>query len=583
MFGRDAIFRDGLVVTTSLDLDLYNESNTILERWIREFEGVSNSKNGAVTVIDPKTGEILVMVGSRDYFREDIEGKNNNATALNSPGSAFKPFVYLTSFLRLGWGPGTTILDTPISIPQSDGTVFTPTNPGRNFQGSITIRNALGNSLNIPPIKTAMEVGVSNVVAQAKKMGFTSLTGFYGPAIATGGVDITALDLSYGYSVLAAGGVMNGQEPLVRHRAGERTVDPISILKVTDSESRVRFDVEPRRKSERIVGADYAYLVSTILSDGSAQCLTFGCGGITIPGRQAATKTGTSEPFDPKGPNAGKIGDTWAFGYTPELVVGIWAGNSNNAPVDHIYSTSISFRAMRDVMQMVFAGRPSTPFVRPADVVEASVCMPSGLKPTDICGRRVTDIFAKASVPTKDDDWWKRVRIDTRNNLLAAPDTPPQFIEEKVMLVPPGATPESLKAFADQGYAVAPTETSTAGNVGSDLSALITSPAPGFNASGFVQVTGRATSDRFNEYRLEYGVGAAPRSWSRIAQSTSPVSNGTLGIWDTARLEPGIYTIRLVVEDGRRGEITSTVSVFVGEPVATPGATPRVTPTPRRN
>jgi hypothetical protein len=230
---------------------------------------------------------------------------------------------------------------------------------------------------------------------------------------------------------------------------------------------------------------------------------------------------------------------------------------------------------------MVFAGRPSTPFVRPEGVVEASICMPSGLKPTDLCGRRVTDIFAKASVPTKDDDWWQRVRIDTRNNLLAAPNTPAQFVEEKVMLVPPGASPDRLKELADQGYPVAPTETSTAGNVGSDLSALITSPSPGANVGASVQIAGRATSDRFDSYRLEYGVGAAPRAWARISQSTSPVENGTLGMWDTTRLEPGIYTIRLMVEDERRGEITTTVSVFVGQPGST--ATPRPTTTNSRN
>ena len=393
LFGRDALFRDGLVVTTTLDIALQQEANVILEKWISEFEEISNSRNGAVVIIDPKTGEILTMVGSRDYFREDIEGKNNNAVALNSPGSAFKPFVYLTSFLELGWGPGTVILDTPVTYEQPDGTEFTPTNPAKDFHGPITVRNALGSSLNVPAVKTADATGVANIVRQAKKLGFTTLTGGYGPAIATGGVDLTPVDMAFGYSVLANGGVMRGQDPFVRHRGDERQIDPVSILKVTDAEGRLRFDAEPLRKEERIVDEAHVHLVTSILTDAGSQCITFGCGGISVPGRIVAVKTGTSEPFDPEGPNRGKIGDTWGFGYTPDVVVSVWAGNSDNSPIVNIFSTSISFRAMRDILQAFYAGAPSTAFMRPAGIVAATVCVPSGLKPTDICGLTTTDLF----------------------------------------------------------------------------------------------------------------------------------------------------------------------------------------------
>jgi membrane peptidoglycan carboxypeptidase len=105
-------------------------------------------------------------------------------------------------------------------------------------------------------------------------------------------------------------------------------------------------------------------MITDILSDPSAQCLTFGCGGISVPGYQVAVKTGTSEPFDPAGPNRGKIGETWAFGYTRDYVVGVWAGNSDNAAIDNIFSTSISYRAMRDILLMAYNGKPQTPFLR---------------------------------------------------------------------------------------------------------------------------------------------------------------------------------------------------------------------------
>ncbi len=584
----DPLLREGLVVTTTLDLDLQHRANEILEKWVLEFETVSNSHNGAVVVMDPKTGEILVMVGSRDYFREDILGKNNNATSLNSPGSAFKPFVYLTSFLKLNWGPGSIILDTPVSYPQSDGTVFTPTNPGKNFQGPITIRNALGNSLNIPAIKTADQVGIDNIVAQAKKMGFTTVTGNYGPSIATGGIDLTAVDMVYGYTVLANNGVMRGQSAMVKHRPGERNLDPISILKVTDSGGQVRYEADSRRREERIEKPEYAYLVTSILTDPRSQCITFGCGGITVPGYTVAVKTGTSEPFDPRGPNAFKIGDTWGFGYTPDYAVGVWAGNSDNAPIVNIFSTSISFRAMRDIMIAAYNGRPQTPFQRPEGVVEETVCVPSGMKATPLCGKTTTDLFVKDALPKDDDTWWRRVRVDIRNGLLAGPTTPPQFVEEKVMLVFP---PDLMKTDSDKarakdwaealGLPLAPTEASTlpstAGITGrlptpgrpGDTQVLITAPTSGSVVSGRVQVNGRATSSGFDSFRLEYSSDASPGNWSLISQASVPVDSGPLGVWDTSSLPNGTYALRLVVIDRQRGLIISTVTVTVGTPPPT--------------
>jgi membrane peptidoglycan carboxypeptidase len=590
--GKDALFQDGLVITTTLDLDLQHETIDIMERWITEFENISGSHNGSMMVMDPKTGEVLVMVGSRDYFNEEIEGKNNNATACNSPGSSFKPFAYLTAFLDLKWGPGTIILDTPVTYTENNGDEFTPDNPAHNFSGPVTIRHALGNSLNIPAVKTAAAVGPQNIVNQARKMGFLktfrdgstgcSLGAGYGPAIATGGMGTTLEEMMFGYTVMANQGVMIGQEPLSPHRANERKVDPVSVLKITDAQGRVRFDIEEHRKEERVVEDEYTYLIANILSDPSAQCATFGCGAISVPGRQVAVKTGTSSPFrscqegerPSQCPNEGKIGETWAFGYTPEYVVGIWAGNADNAPIVNIFSTSISFRAMRDTLQAAYAGGPSSSFDRPADVVEETVCVPSGMKPTSLCGRTTRDLFVKEGLPKEDDNWWQRIRIDVRNGLLASPQTPNQYVDERVMLVLPEAMlkTEQDKIQAQEwsevlGLPLAPTETSSAGGNGNDndLPVIIFSPSAGQTVSGNVTVTGRATSSRFSSYRLEYGSGDSPSNWTRITQSNNDVSSGTLGRWNTSTLPPGTYTLRLVVEDRTRGAITATVTVKVGD------------------
>ncbi len=211
LFGREALLSDGLIITTSLDLELQYKAQEQLEHWISEFEDISNSRNGALIVLDAPTAEILVLIGSRDYYREDIDGNIDNLTALNSPGSAFKPFIYLASFIELGWTPSTIIQDTPVSFRESDGTIFEPRNPNPNsYLGRIDIRTALGNSLNVPAFKTALSLGVGPIIDVAKRAGFTTLDGQYGPAIAIGGVDLTALDLALGYSVLANNGRLVG-------------------------------------------------------------------------------------------------------------------------------------------------------------------------------------------------------------------------------------------------------------------------------------------------------------------------------------------------------------------------------------
>jgi len=583
MFGRQMLYRGGLRVTTTLDLDLQKKAEAILEEKISDYEETSGGHNGALVALDPTTGEILAYVGSRNYFREDILGQNDMAQAVNSPGSSLKPFNYVTSFMKLGWGPGTLVLDTPVSFTEADGKVFTPRNPSGDFKGPISIRTALGNSLNVPAFKVILATGVQDVVNTAKKMGLTELTGSYGPSFTIGGVDVKLVDMVFGYSVFANNGVMRGVPTVLDLPEGDRTLDPVSILRVEDSEGNVLFDANDQRQDLPIIPAEYAYLITSILSDPQAQCLTFGCGGLSIPGQQAAIKTGTSEPYE----DSHAIGDTWAMGYTPNLVVGVWAGNADNSPMWNILSTSISWRALRDFMEAALEGKPALTFEQPPGVVKATVCFPSGKLPTEYCGKTVDDLFAADSLPKQKDDWWRPLKIDSRNGLLATEMTPPQFIQERVFLV----LPEGLTGFDRQqaeewaralGVALAPTERSDPKN----LPVLITVPAWGATVSGVITVSGRAASGDFESYRLEYGAGASPAAWTAILESTTLVSDAVLGSWDTRGLAPGAYTLRLVVRDRGRGELSTITTVTVGRrgsptPVSSPHPSPTSTPTPQ--
>ncbi len=511
LLGHDALYDDGLVVTTTLDLSLQDKVQGLLEKWVSQYEAQSNSHNGSVVVMNTQ-GEVLVLLGSRDYYRDDINGEVDNSIALNSPGSTFKPFVYLSSFMDLGWTPNTIIADTPVTYREADGSIFQPQNPEKNtYLGNIPIKEALGNSLNVPAFKTALAVGVDNIIDVAKKVGITSLHGaYYGPSIALGGVDLEQLDMTYAYSVLANNGVMVGVPAAIPHAADERTLDPVTILKIEDSQGNVLYDANKLKQRQQVVPADKAYMVTSILDDGQNQCVTFGCGGTSIKDRVAAVKTGTSEPFDPNGPNAGKIGETWAFGYTPDYVVGVWNGNSNNDPVVNIYSTTISFQLMKDTLETVYDGRPSGGFLPSAGSAPTGQATPT---PSTTAPAKPTTIPQPTTVPQP---------TATQPPLVMATQVP-----QPAASVPPSEQP---------------------------LAIVLTPSAVGRTS---VDVQGWAWSSALQGYRLEVSSASAPGQWTVIGQSSSAVKGGTLGIWQTSSLAPGAYDIRVVIQDAKAGNIFS--------------------------
>jgi penicillin-binding protein 1C len=207
-------------------------------------------------------------------------------------------------------------------------------------------------------------------------MGFTSLDNQYGPSIAIGGVDLKGLDLAYGYTALANMGVLKGQASFAPAKPDESEIQPVAILTITNSRGEVVYDVENARAERRVAPAEHSFMITDILTDPGAHCQTFGCGGLSVPGYRAAIKTGASQPFDPNGPLKDKTADTWAFGYTADYVVGAWAGNSDRTPVSNIYSTTIAYPIMREMMLAAYNGQPQTPFQTPSNVKRGNVCAP---------------------------------------------------------------------------------------------------------------------------------------------------------------------------------------------------------------
>lgn len=316
-YGEAAVEEGGLKVTTTLDYALQQKAEEIVKKDALRNAVENNATNAALVAIDPKTGQILSMVGSRDYFDKKIDGNFNVATAARQPGSTFKPFVYATAFNK-GYTPETVLFDLKTQfVPEcgalnltSDDGCYSPSNYDGLFRGPITLRNALAQSINIPAVKLLYLSGLEESLSTAKELGVESLGSAerYGLSLVLGGGEVSLLEMTSGYAVFANDGVRNPSTP---------------ILKVEDSKGKVLEEFEERPR--RVLPENTARLISSILSDNDARSPVFGrYSKLQIPGRQVAAKTGTTNDYR----------DTWTIGYTPSISVGVWAGNNNNESID---------------------------------------------------------------------------------------------------------------------------------------------------------------------------------------------------------------------------------------------------------
>ncbi len=564
-YGDRAIFSDGLNIVTTIDFNLQKIGQEVLEEWIAKFEEDSLGHNGALIALDVKTSEILVYIGSRDYFSDEIEGRNDNITSKNSPGSTLKPFTYLQAF-RKGWTSGTGIVDAPAKVyDPASGEYFEPKNPGGKYLGVATTAKALGNSLNVPALKAILYAGVNDTVKFLKQIGFTTLDSKsgYGPALTLGGVDITLEDITYAYSVLANQGTMVGQKTIFDRDAQERALDPISILSITKDNGDIVLDNTSTKR--RVIESNFTFLITSILSNGENTCEIFGCDTLVLGSRPSAQKTGTSEPFEEEEKDACKdrcIGETWTIGYTPQIVSGNWYGNSNNEPMQNIFSTTVSHKIWRDFMikSHDYLDLAVARFNRPTGLQEKELCWPSGKIPSDECpeDRRFVGIFPADNLPRNEaeednlkDTWWQEIEIDKRTGLLPTFDTPLTMRTKELRLTLPLKEIDEWDGY--RNWAAKNRLTNLAAPVKdgywSEALSKITSPSYNQTISGSIAIEGRATSPDFLGYELLWQPVNQPQTWFMMKQSDQKVLNGLLGIWNSSSLPQGEYRIKLLVND----------------------------------
>lgn len=347
-YGPRVVSQGGLKIETSLDLNLQEEVEKIVLEEVSKL-GYLNVTNGAAMVTDPKTGQILAMVGSKDYH-DPIFGSFNVTTALRQPGSSIKVITYATAF-KMGFSPGNTILDIPTTFKDNWGNSYTPLNYDGRFHGPVSIRVALGSSYNIPATKMLGTISLNSFLETAKDLGITTFDQpqNYGLSITLGGADVKMLDMMSVYGTFANG--------------GER-VDPTLILKVTDASGNVLEENYPNPK--QVLSKEVAYLITSILSDNGARTPAFGPNSLLkIQSHTVGVKTGTSDNKK----------DNWTFGYTPEFVVGVWVGNNNNALMDQRLASGVTGAApiWNRIMNLILKERKDLAFEKPSGIRTASV------------------------------------------------------------------------------------------------------------------------------------------------------------------------------------------------------------------
>ena len=356
----DTVLRtDGLRITTSLDLDLQSKA----EQAVRDGaarNAARKASNAALVATDPKNGEILAMVGSKDYFNQAIDGNVNVTLSARQPGSAFKPFTYATAFDK-GYEPETKIYDAPINFgPDGSGTNYIPQNYDGKFHGLLTMRQTLAMSLNVPAVETLVLAGIDATIDTATRLGITTLTEpkRYGLSLTLGGAEVRPLDMARAFGVF-------GQEGLAH------TLRP--VLSITNTSNKILFTAS-ETEDQSVLNPEVARKINSILSDNAARTPIFGPRSPLAfpPGSAVAAKTGTSQNFN----------DAWTVGYTPSLSVAVWVGNNNHTPMtggsDGIFVAAPIWRAFID---SAGAYNPQTAFAHytPSSSVSPIPVQPPGL------------------------------------------------------------------------------------------------------------------------------------------------------------------------------------------------------------
>ncbi len=393
LYGEAVVENGNLTVITTLDYEIQKNAEDIVFEEVEKLENF-NVGNGAAVVMDPKTGAILAMVGSRDYFDTEKEGNFNAAAARRQPGSAMKPVMYATAFEK-GYTPATLLMDLktefPTNVPgQKD---YIPVNYDGKYRGPMQIRFTLGNSENIPAVKMLAKVGIKPVMQKAYEMGIENWQPTQGNledvglSLVLGGREVSLVEMATAYSVFANKGVKK---------------DAFSIAEVKDTKGKTIYKHKDS-KGVKVLSEEVAFLISHILLDNNARSEIFGTNSfLNIAGRTVSVKTGTTDSKR----------DNWAAGYTPSFVVAAWVGNNDNTAMNERIASGVTGATpiWRRVTQFVLKGKTDERFPEPPGIVAMQIDAFSGGLPRDGQPTR-SEYFVKGTEPTTNAVIFKKVKM----------------------------------------------------------------------------------------------------------------------------------------------------------------------------
>lgn len=392
MFGEDLVERGGLRVITTVDWDLQEKAQQIVSEEIDKVAGSLHITNGASLIMDANNGEILSMVGSRNFFDAEGDGQVNVTLSQRQPGSSIKPVTYATAFAK-GYWPGKVLVDAVTEFPSGDPLdPYKPENYDGKEHGPVHLRDALASSLNIPAVKLLALVGLEDMLDTAYNMGFTTLEPTtenmrnFGLSVTLGGGEVRLIDMVGAYSAFANGGFK---------------VDQVSILKVQDSQGKTLFE-QKRPGRRRVLEEAVAFLVNSVLSDNQARQLTFGPNSLlNFTGRAVAVKTGTTNDRR----------DNWAVGWTQDTVIGVWVGNNDNSEMKGVASgVSGASPIWRKQMLEVLSNRPDREFTPPANIEQVDLDTISGYRAHDSFPS-YKEWVIKGTLPTEEDPIHRMVEV----------------------------------------------------------------------------------------------------------------------------------------------------------------------------
>jgi len=422
-YGVKLVEQGGLKVTTTLDLERHDKMQEFVREEVEKAAPLLVG-NGALVALNPQTGEVLSMVGSLDYFDIERDGNVNVTLAKRQPGSAIKPVNYVTAFKK-GYTAASMVVDTETTFPGGEGLPdYVPENYDGEFRGPMQFRYTLANSINVAAVKVLKLVGIRSMLQTAYDMGLSTLApteenlNRFGLSLTLGGGEVTLLELTSAFGVFANGGVR---------------MAPEAILKVVDSKGNVLEEFRPTQ-GRRVLNEEYAYIICDILSENEARSGVFGYySPLNISGYTVAVKTGTTD--DKR--------DNWTIGYTPSIVIGVWVGNNDNTPMHPKLASGITGaapiwnRAIQDWLQ----GKEDELFKKPEGIMEAKVDKLSGMKPGPFSATR-TEIFAKGTVPTQEDDMHVALLVCEDGELVNDACIEADEYEEKDFIILRAALPE---------------------------------------------------------------------------------------------------------------------------------------------